>query len=83
MPAHTSGGLDDVAERAVLLRLLEDHAQPVSRRELYAERDDIGADRLAAAIDSLRAAEVLRVEDEAIRSAPALQRLDGLRLIAI
>jgi len=83
MPANTSGELDDIAERAVILRLLEDHTRPVSRDELYAERQDIGADRLAAAILSLSEAEVLRAEDQQVQSAPALKRLDELRLVAI
>lgn len=83
MPANTTGESDDAAERAVVLRLLEDHDRPVSRDELCAERGDIGAERFAAAISALDAAEVLRVEGETIRSAPALQRLDGLRFIAI
>ncbi len=83
MPAHNNGGLDAAAEYAVVIRLLEDHTQPVTRYELYATRADIGAERLDAAILSLTEAQVVRTERDGVRSAPALQRLDDLRLVAI
>jgi hypothetical protein len=83
MPAHNNGGLDVAAEHAVVIRLLEDHTQPVSRDELYATRDDIGRERLEGAIVSLAEAEVVRTEGDSLRSAPALQRLDALQLVAI
>ncbi len=84
MPAHNNGGLDAPAEYAVVIRLLEDHAQPVTRDELYAARSDIGTERLDAAITRLAEAQVVRAEgDDHIRSSPALSRLDNLQLIAI
>jgi hypothetical protein len=83
MPDHNNGGLDTPAERAVVVRLLEDHAEPVTRDELQATRTDIGVERLDAAIVSLSEAEVVRTEGDHVRSAPALRRLDDLRLIAI
>ncbi len=83
MPAHNNGGLDTPAEYAVVVRLLEDQAEPVSRDELYSSRREIGVERLDAAITSLAEAEVVRTEGSQVRSAPALQRLDDLQLIAI
>jgi len=83
MPAHNNDGLDVAAEYAVVIRLLEDHSQPVIRDELHATRADIGAERLDAAVLSLAEAQVLRTEGDSIRSAPALRRLDDLRLVAI
>jgi hypothetical protein len=83
MPAHNNGDLDATAEHAVVVRLLEDHAESVTRDELYATRSDINSERLDAAILSLAAAEVVSTEGDHIRSAPALIRLDDLRLIAI
>jgi hypothetical protein len=83
MPAYDTGGVDAAAEHAIVIRLREDHTQPVLRRELYAIRPDIGAARLDNAIISLTEAQVVRAEGNGVRSAPALQRLDDLRLIAI
>ncbi len=83
MPAHNNGGLDVAAQYAVVIRLIEDHTQPVTRDELYATRGDIGRERLDGAIDSLAEAEIVRMEGDSVRSAPALQRLDDLRLVAI
>jgi len=83
MPAHNNGDLDFTAEHAVVIRLLEDHTQPVTRDELHATRPDIAAERLDAAILSLANAQVVRTEGDRVRSAPALQRLDDLRLVAI
>jgi hypothetical protein len=83
MPAHNIGGLDAAAEYAVVLRLLEDHTEPVTRDELYRARTDIGPQRLDAAILSLAEAQVVKAEGDGVRSAPALQRLDELRLVAI
>jgi hypothetical protein len=83
MPAHNNGGLDAAAEYAVVIRLLEDHTQPATRNELYKTRADIGAERLDAAILSLAEAQVVRTEGDGVRSAPALERLDELRLVAI
>jgi hypothetical protein len=83
MPAHNNGGLDTAAQRVIVVRLLEDHAQPVTREELHTARPDIGVDRLDAAVISLAEAEVVRADGEQIRSAPALKRLDDLQLVAI
>jgi hypothetical protein len=83
MPAHNNDGLDAAAEYAVVIRLLEDHTRPVPRHELYAARADIGGERLDAAIVSLAEAQVVTTEGDSVRSAPALERLDDLRLIAI
>jgi hypothetical protein len=83
MPAHNTGGLDAAAEYAVVIRLLEDHTQPVSRAELYTTRSDIGAVRLEAAIIQLVANQLVLADESSVRSAPALQHLDELRLIAI
>jgi hypothetical protein len=83
MPVHNNGGLDSPAERAVVVRLLEDYEQPVTRDELYSTRADIGAERLDAAIISLTEAQVVRADGGSVRTAPALRRLDDLRLIAI
>ncbi len=83
MPAHNNAGLDAPAERAVVVRLLEDHEQPVTRDELHATREDIAPGRLDAAILSLAEADILKTEGTSVRSAPALKRLDDLRLVAI
>jgi len=83
MPAHNIGGLDTAAQRVVVVRLLEDHAQPVTRKELHAARPDIGADRPDAAVISLAEAEVVQADGEQVSSAPALKRLDHLQLVAI
>jgi hypothetical protein len=83
MPAHNNGGLDTAAQRLIVVRLLEDHARPVSREELHTARPDIGADRLDAAVDSLAEAQVVQADGLQVSSTPALKRLDDLQLVAI
>jgi hypothetical protein len=83
MPAHNTGGLDAAAHYAVVIRLLEDHTLPVTRAELYATRSDIDAERLDAAVVQLTEKQVVQVDGDSVSSAPALQHLDELGLVAI
>jgi hypothetical protein len=83
MPAHNNADLDAAAEHAVVVRLLEDHELAVTRDELYAAQPDLGVERLDAAVLSLAEVKVVLVTVGSVRSTPALQRLDELRLLAI
>lgn len=84
MRTHDTGALDAEAERAVVVRLLEDTTQPVPADKLYSPNaPNIDAARLRAAVASLEAVGVVTTDPEGVRVAPSLRRLDDLRLVAI
>jgi len=79
MPADPT---DVAAETAVVMQLLN-RADGCLTADLHGELKEFAADRIAAAVESLATAGVLRRDGGRIYATAALQRLDGLGMIAI
>jgi hypothetical protein len=74
---------DDIAVQATVVLQLLGRAGAYPRGELYAALRDIAVDRTTAALDSLAAAGIVKVDAGGVRATEAVQRLDKLGLIAI
>jgi ubiquinone biosynthesis protein UbiJ len=73
---------DNAVQASVVLHLLG-RAGAYPRAELSAALGDIAADQLAAALDSLTQAGVVRSGSRDVQATEAVRRLDELGLIAI
>ena len=74
---------DDITVQATVVLQLLGRAGAYPRADLFAALQDIAAERITVALDSLAAAGVVQLDAGGVRATEAVQRLDLLGLIAV